>query len=308
MGRGAPGGPSGDGLGALLPGWQTHLAVVSTPVASAHGLLPWGLAGGRRCPGPPQTHSGSGGPEPALRPVLLAFLVPWKGWAGLCGAGHRGEACPSGRGAGGGMPSLRAHSPGIRALPFPQGAASLPQGPAPTQAGTHTGHTREHTREHPHAHTRVQVTVACAHPHTYLFTGSTRSASSWSTAAGHSWRVQTRGPLLGGGGGVLGEFTLSVVSWAAGCRCPLPAMGASYAFHQPEPGPGPGRDPLPGLSSRPWVTLNEARCFPWFLCVDFLAPTSMGVPAREAYSAPTRACCTHGPDLLGVTATAPFCC
>lgn len=206
------------------------------------------------------------------------------------------------------MPSLRAHSPGIRALPFPQGAASLPQGPAPTQAGTHTGHTREHTREHPHAHTRVQVTVACAHPHTYLFTGSTRSASSWSTAAGHSWRVQTRGPLLGGGGGVLGEFTLSVVSWAAGCRCPLPAMGASYAFHQPEPGPGPGRDPLPGLSSRPWVTLNEARCFPWFLCVDFLAPTSMGVPAREAYSAPTRACCTHGPDLLGVTATAPFCC
>lgn len=38
-----------------------------------------------RCP---RTRSGLGGPEPALRPVLLPFLVPWKGWAGLCGAGQ----------------------------------------------------------------------------------------------------------------------------------------------------------------------------------------------------------------------------
>lgn len=126
--------------------------------------------------------------------------------------------------------------------------------------------------------------MACAHLHTYLFTrehtlrGQLEHRCGAQPAGSNTWSPPW------GRRGCLGRVrpALSVVSWAAGCPSPLPAVGASYTFHQPEPGPGPGRDPLPGLSSRPWVTLNEARCSPWFLCVDFLAPTSMGFRAMRS--------------------------
>lgn len=116
------------------PGKRT-LATVLNPGGFCSRPAAGGPGWRQTLPRPPQTRSGSGGPEPALWSVLLPFLVPeGPGRTAWCGPSRGGVPLRAGgRGHRASASGTFSREP---ASAPPSGGCFPPQGPAPTQAGT----------------------------------------------------------------------------------------------------------------------------------------------------------------------------